>query len=63
MSISQTRSQGKLAKADSQGLWICCYLTTLSYQQETHLRDPKKLYQRYGGFYGSLKGFLQENYL
>jgi len=50
-----------LAKAISWGLWICCYLTMLSYKQETHLKGPKKLYQTYGSFYDSLKGFLQTN--
>ena len=50
-----------LEKAISWGLWICCYLTMLSYKQETHLKGPKKLYRMYGSFYDSLKGFLQSN--
>lgn len=50
-----------LAKAISQGLWICCYLTMLSYKQGTYLKGPRKLYGMYGIFYDSLKGFLQSN--
>lgn len=50
-----------LAKSISQGLWIHCSLTTLSYKQGTHLKGPKKLYRMYHSFYDSLKGFLQSN--